>query len=279
MKTESHIETVGAQLKAARLASGQSLDAMAEQLNIRRHQLEALEADNAAALPEAAFTLGFVRSYARALELDEQALAAQYRADAADRLASPELSFPEPMRQRNLPNRLTLASAVAAVVMVYFGFFYQGGDAVQADILVETDPVATDFAETALPDVPGAVVGLTKADYRGAVQSLASGQPTDGDMAYPPAGNLIQLRAVHDVWVQIVDSQSNKAMFEGVLRAGQGHRLPAREGARLTVSDAGALSVEMEGEIFDQLGRDGDVMRDIPLERAALRSHQTVAAR
>lgn len=83
---------VGARLREARVARGLSLDDVAQITKIARPVLAALEDGDANALPAMVFVRGFVRSYARLVELDptplvravERATRAQDAAGARD---------------------------------------------------------------------------------------------------------------------------------------------------------------------------------------------------
>jgi cytoskeleton protein RodZ len=66
----------GARLKAAREAAGLSLDQVAQQLKLAPRQVKALEDEDFAQLPGRTFARGFVRNYARLLNLDGDALLA-----------------------------------------------------------------------------------------------------------------------------------------------------------------------------------------------------------
>lgn len=79
---------IGARLKAAREARGLGLGEVADRLKLSLRQLEAIEADNFSALPGATFVRGFVRNYARFLDLDPEPLlrdlAASYPSSVAE---------------------------------------------------------------------------------------------------------------------------------------------------------------------------------------------------
>ena len=62
--------SVGAALRAGREAAGLSLHEVAERLKLTMRQLEAIERDEFSVLPGATFVRGFVRNYARFLEID-----------------------------------------------------------------------------------------------------------------------------------------------------------------------------------------------------------------
>jgi cytoskeleton protein RodZ len=82
----------GAQLRAAREAAGLSLDQVAQQLKLAQRQVKALEEENFGELPGRTFSRGFVRNYARLLNLDAHDLLAHLPdAAQAPALESPAL--------------------------------------------------------------------------------------------------------------------------------------------------------------------------------------------
>src|SRR3989338_8864504 len=68
--------SLGSALREARERLGLSVADVANQIKFAPRQIEALEADDFQHLPEAAFLRGFIRSYAKILQLDGQALLA-----------------------------------------------------------------------------------------------------------------------------------------------------------------------------------------------------------
>jgi cytoskeleton protein RodZ len=82
----------GAVLKKARERAGLSLDQVAQQLKLAPRQVKALEDEDFGQLPGRTFARGFVRNYARLLNLDSDHLLAQLPdATLAPALASPLL--------------------------------------------------------------------------------------------------------------------------------------------------------------------------------------------
>src|ERR1700685_4340495 len=64
------LETVGQQLRAARLRRGDDFATVSRQLRISKTHLAALESNEIDTLPARAYAVGFVRSYAAYLGLD-----------------------------------------------------------------------------------------------------------------------------------------------------------------------------------------------------------------
>jgi cytoskeleton protein RodZ len=68
----------GGALRIAREKQGLSLNDVTSRLKISNKQLEAIESDNFAALPEATIVKGFIRNYAKLLKLDAEPLLDAY---------------------------------------------------------------------------------------------------------------------------------------------------------------------------------------------------------
>jgi len=68
--------SAGAMLRAAREAAGLSIDALSQQLKLSPRQVKALEDGDYASLPGRTFVRGFVRNYARAVNIDAEAVLA-----------------------------------------------------------------------------------------------------------------------------------------------------------------------------------------------------------
>ena len=85
--------TAGARLRAAREATGLSVDAVAQQLKLAPRQVKALEDDDWQRLPGRTFVRGFTRNYARFVHIDPDAVLALLPApDAAPALERPALA-------------------------------------------------------------------------------------------------------------------------------------------------------------------------------------------
>jgi cytoskeleton protein RodZ len=82
---DSPLETVGQDLRAARLARGDDLATVSRALKIRKDHLEAVEQDNFAGLPGKAYAIGFVRSYAAYLGMDPVHTVERYKQEIAGR--------------------------------------------------------------------------------------------------------------------------------------------------------------------------------------------------
>jgi cytoskeleton protein RodZ len=115
--------SLGAMLRAAREQLGLSVADVAAQTKFAPRQIEALEADDFENLPETAFLRGFVRSYAKILNVDAQILLAalpQAKAPTAELIpASVGVPFPyDHSAQKNL----ILLGAALLMALIAAGF-------------------------------------------------------------------------------------------------------------------------------------------------------------
>jgi cytoskeleton protein RodZ len=107
------MDSPGARLRAAREAAGLSLDQVAQQLKLAQRQVKALEDENFGELPGRTFSRGFVRNYARLLNLDPEDLLLHLPDVAhAPALGSPALHSTGAMIAE-LPNTMAAKSNVA----------------------------------------------------------------------------------------------------------------------------------------------------------------------
>ncbi len=73
------MQELGQWLKKTRVETGMTLAEMEEKTKIRQRYLEAIEAGDMKSLPEPVYTLGFLRSYARQINVDENQVAQYYK--------------------------------------------------------------------------------------------------------------------------------------------------------------------------------------------------------
>ena len=118
--SESPLETVGHDLRAARLRRGDEIAQVSRALKIRKDHLEALENDRLEDLPGKTYAIGFVRSYARHLGLDAAQYVERFKRDIAGRAdeASREPQ-PLPHDDRRLPHGWRFIAGGVAVLLIW----------------------------------------------------------------------------------------------------------------------------------------------------------------
>ncbi len=120
---------VGAQLRAAREARGLQLTELARLLRLGERQVEALERGDLSGLPGKTFVRGFVRNYARAVQLDAAPLLDLL--DGVRELAAPGLELPEsthvtmPGQGRGVSrDMLTVAAGLLLILGAALAYFF-----------------------------------------------------------------------------------------------------------------------------------------------------------
>ena len=117
---EAPLETVGQDLRTARLRRGDDLASVSRILKIRRDHLEALEEDRLEALPGRAYAVGFVRSYAEFLGLDAAQCVERYKLEIAGRADNiTPVHVIEEDEHRRLPQGWIVVAGVVLLLLIY----------------------------------------------------------------------------------------------------------------------------------------------------------------
>ncbi len=116
--------SLGRTLRETRQHLGLSVADVANQIKFAPRQIEALEADDFKHLPEAAFLRGFVRSYAKILQLDAQPLLAALPQTgvASMDLVPDSVEVPFPSARSLLQQNQFWLSAAAILAVIAVGF-------------------------------------------------------------------------------------------------------------------------------------------------------------
>jgi cytoskeletal protein RodZ len=268
--------SVGALLAETRSATGRELADVARETRVPLRHLMAIEADDHRSLPALPYALGFVKSYARSLGLNSDAVAAQFRAETS---ITPHVPTPlnmEPLAEARLPSR-GLAWGSVAVLIVLIGALGLYGAGV-FDPAPEA-PVVAAAPEAVGDEIPAEIRAdnLTPLDPAAAAPApvqpdaaLATPAVTPAAPAIPTSGPVV-LVAQEDVWVKIYDRATGRRAFMGVLAAGQRYEVPA-DGPPLTLraGRAGVVQVQVAGVALPSLGGPVSTIDGVVLTAPAL---------
>lgn len=300
----------GADLRAARERLGLSLPDIAGHLRIRLPYLAAIETGRIGELPGNAYAVGFVRTYAKALGLDQDEMARRFRAEAADVNRKTKLTFPAPVPERGVPAGALVLVGAALCIGAYVGWYRISGDrpgpepvrpvperlaALSEPAKPEpapappAAPVATanippTSAAAAMPQPglfgppapPAAPAAAAPAAATPAAATPAAAAPAAAAPATPPAApgdSRVTLRARADAWVQVRDPKGS-VLLNRVLRAGDTWPVP-RGPYLLTTGNAGGTEILLDGQPI-ALGGDGAVRRDLQLDPETIKDGKLV---
>jgi cytoskeleton protein RodZ len=115
---------VGVLLRDARERRGEDVDTVARELHIRRVYLEALEAGHLHQLPGQTYAVGFVRTYAEYLGLDQEEMVERLKAELGKVEGKAELLFPAPASDGGIPGGALIAISAVLAAIVYGAWYY-----------------------------------------------------------------------------------------------------------------------------------------------------------
>jgi len=182
--------SIGEQLKNARQERGVSLDQVADETNIARRYLEALESENFSVFPGEPYILGFLRNYADYLGLDPQSLVNSFRGIRIQEQPVPIDALLHDKKKINVPLIIILVLVALGIIGGFFiwnsGLFSPRRN---TPIVQAREPVAYTLKSTSMEQrfYPGDTLNLT---YRKNTYTLKIVRITDRVAIETPAGVL-----------------------------------------------------------------------------------------
>jgi len=271
--------TLGDALRAAREAGGRSMAELAVVTRVPPRYLTAIEQNDFSILPNRVFSIGYVRAYAGALGLDEQAAVERFKRETPD----PSVPLQPPVGiafedvKRNSP-RIIAGVCVLLLAVVGWNVFQrvsmihapqpsdlvqeppgwrEGGPATASVRLAAPQPAPADQTLPALYVTPGLEAQMVATDPDG--QPLTPSAPVQ--KAFNPRGALygapasasrvvIQASKSANIVIRFPDS---RVLFARQLAAGDAWRAPLEVSATVDVSDPTAFDVYLNGEYVGPL--------------------------
>jgi cytoskeleton protein RodZ len=246
---------IGHLLRERRISMGLDIEDVVAKIKLSHHQVVALEENDFKALPEIVFLRGFVRSYARLLQMDELALLAHLPDAQVTQVRtepnSLETAFPTEKTARRQSVRLLLAALLVGLVIMGFVQWqakmpHHAAEVVKSDETVMPltlpNPVASAVPEShsePMPETPP-VANLPEASP---VSAVAVEDKTVGKAS---------LRLVFDkeCWVEIKDKYG-KTLSKQVNAAGSELRLDGKAPFDLVIGHAKAVRLFYQDKPVD----------------------------
>ena len=247
---ELPLDGVGTTLLRAREAAGLKLSDIAARTRIAERHLLLIEQGKFSAMASRAYAVGFARSYARALGLDEQAIADAVRAELAGQEPNSDRYQPssfEPGDPARVPSaRLAWIAGLCALAVLVIGFvlwrsFY-------APAMTIPEPAAS---ESAAAPVAGA-------------SAPAAGGPQAAQ------GPVVFTALEQGVWVKFYDAAGNQLM-QKQMALGETYTVPAEaSGPMIRTGRPDALQISIGGRGVAKLSEQQQIIKDVPVSAAAL---------
>ena len=245
---------VGEQLMRARVARGEQIGTIAQYLRIKPEYLFAFEQGRHEQLPALTYALGFLRSYADYLGLDGAALRNAFRQEMMGRL-TPQLMMPQPLPEAKTPPWPIIAGALALAGLIYGGWQLTGGGE-------RAQPAAPPPLMASQLDIgpPGSPPLIPTPEP---LPEPAKVEQHFGELEKPTRRTI---RAEGEVWITVTDGK-DKVVFSQMLNPGDTYHVPDVPGLKLTSANAASLEITVDGKAAPKLGKQGQVVRDVALDK------------
>ena len=293
-------ETIGQVLSARRLAQAVALEKVAADLRISIEKLKALEADEIENVGHPSYTLGFLRSYAKYLELDSDALVEQAKAILSPTPQTEE-EFIHIERQVEVPLSAMIAMAFAAIIVVFLIWMF----ALTPPAPVNSENFAGNQPQTSTPQTLDEVAAVSSAQSSGqpplnpaprqtAAEVVSTGNEAVGAvevLELEPLGNEIDVgigqeaspeasvvalttnanTGLNGSKVQMslralretwlrVSNSSDKVLFSSIVDVGTLYELNEDDLYYIASRDAGAIEIMRNGVVVGKLGQDSEIV-------------------
>jgi cytoskeletal protein RodZ len=241
----------GEHLRREREMRGVSLDEICAATRIGNRFLEALENEEWDHLPGGVFNRGFVRAVARFLGLDEESFVAEYMLATSER--TPTAEWTKPLLPVTAPRThpLRWVGLLLGIILIAAGTWGWRSYAMRRGEQHTADTAAGQSAAPASDQVPSA---------NGAPSAPADGGTSDGQPAASasiPADVPLQLKIEAGKGTALRVSADGNKVFDGSMIAGQSREFAAQTAIEIQAQDAGALLLELNGQVLAPIGPPG----------------------
>ncbi len=300
---DAPLETVGQDLRAARLRRGDDLATVSQVLKIRKDYLEALEEDRVEALPGRTYAVGFVRSYADYLGLDAVQCVERFKAEIAGRSdeITPPVTVIDEDDHRRLPQGWKLIAGVVLVLVLYGAYeLAMSADRMLSEPEIAPPPMA---AKSVVVKPQPAPVHIAVVPPPVAADTSAAPPSTDDNatVAVPPAANSTStlmpsgtaaldtlpqghvygeqnrnarvILRMHDAARVLVEGPDGTIFINRTLQPGDSYKVPNFVGLTLTTSNAGAVEVDLDGQAMGLVGKNQDMAEAVSMDPQAVMDH------
>ena len=276
---------IGIALRDARVARNLSLAEVSALLRIREAHLEAIELEDFEQLPGNVYAIGFIRTYAQYLELNESDMIMRFKAASVES-GMADMVFEEEEETEQISGALKISLLVVGALVVYVLWLVAGtqNDGITVSAVVQTP--AAPLQVPAAPTPPAVVADEAAAASAAAAETPATRRASDG--AAPAAATIegpadvkpnaqlidttlasskVEIRATRRTWMRLENAQG-RVLFSSVIDEGEGFELPDDMDYILATRDAGALTYFVNNQAVAPVGRRGQILTNRNLKRA-----------
>jgi len=290
-------KSIGIELREARREKGMGLPEVSSVLCISKTYLRGLEECNKDQLPDSAFAIGFLRTYAEYLGLNADDLVARAKQQPAKALdsapddanddtgdkatkdkekGSKEGGIINPLKSHDssmpaIPLVITVIAGVMSLA-VAIGFYEPSRNSLADADLPPVDTHKT--IETSQLDDQSRVVSVaTQSDQDEMVAAVkAQAQSQDSaqsqNSAQTQTQTQVEIVAANDAWISLRDSEE-QPLYRNVLAKGESYSFPANGAVHLATGHPENIQVFVDGRKVQAPTHQGRVVRDWRINAAS----------
>lgn len=248
------MESRGARLKKLRQELGLSLEEVHKKTKVRLEILKAIEEDSLINMSPV-YVKGFLKIYCKFLGVDFKDFIVDYK-------ELPGIVKDVSVKQEKPPSNLlaasikliSLKSMPLKIKRVFIGIV----------ILI--------FVSIGLFNLARIVSSSRKKDQITKLEVSKTKTIPEDSLAKPKRettmGIKLAIRAKENCWIQL--KADGRVVFQSVLRKGKTENWQAKDKIELSLGNAGGVDLEVNGQIISNLGRKGQVLRDILITKEGL---------
>lgn len=235
----------GEHLKREREMRGVSLDEISAATRISTRFLEALESEQWDRLPGGAFNRGFIRSIARFLGIDEDALVAEYAFEHKDAEAVRSSAAHAEQIPRNWQPAVIAIVALALIVGASLFVYHRYGARIAARLHSRFAGVAADnhSGPAANPPSAASVSAITK----------ESSETADSS----PVATTLELTLQASKPVDVTVVADGKTVFTGSLQSNDVRQFQAQDALEIDSAEWNAVTLNLNGRVIPWTGTAG----------------------
>jgi cytoskeletal protein RodZ len=249
----------GVILRRERKKKGLSVEEISRITCIRPHYINAIESDNWDALPPVVFVKGFIKAYAKALDLDEKMLL-----DLLGDVSPVRLKLPKSLKRED-DSKTRIILGVFIIISVMVGVFVIHG------YVTKEDQKEQKIGAPAVKEGKSITSKVQSQSLENEEENISleieSEEPSEPQTVTPEMDNQIIAPEIHTLqcsvkartWmrVKIDDKEPREFIFEPGARL----KWEAKEGFDIVIGNAGGVELIFNGREVGTLGKIGQVVR------------------
>lgn len=271
-------ESPGAKLKKIRLQKGLSLEEVHRRTKIHINILKAIEEDSVTNISPV-YIKGFLKIYCKFLGVDPKDYIPDYRepqvkveimpktkdrelTTSSTNIISTRLAY----FKKNQTYLIKMVAIAFSFIVIFFILFRLSRAVWHKRYLSKTKPktvatTLTSIKEKQQKEDETAVIKST-------VPSVHKPEISKSEEAQIRSGIRLTIRARDDCWIQV--RADGKIIFQSILKKGRSESWQAKDKIELSLGNAGVVELEVNGNLFTNLGRKGQALKNITITKEGL---------